>query len=245
MSLWTPVILILIISPLLIAAQIFSKKTNLKYLLFFIVYFLTINYLQLLIAKKIIILDFFNLETYWIGNILSLILSLAVILLNSKEVRQNIGFTTKFNKNTLKIGVLIFAGFLLFDFIFKMIIFPKNGEFNLEQTIFQATMPGLTEELLYRGIYLWLLGKAFIPTKTIKGVSFGWAFVIVTLLFGIAHGVAFTETYEFRFDFITIFYLTFISSLSLGVLRKFSGNLILPILGHNTINLMNLTIRLL
>lgn len=45
-------------------------------------------------------------------------------------------------------------------------------------------------------------------------------------------------------DFITIFYLTLVPALGLGILRKFSGNLILPVIGHNVMNTLNIFIRM-
>lgn len=74
---------------------------------------------------------------------------------NSKRYR----IYNQIQKKT-KLGILIFLGFLIFDFTYKFFMFPKGGEFDLESFIFQATMPGLTEEILFRGIYLWLLRYA-------------------------------------------------------------------------------------
>jgi hypothetical protein len=245
MSLFTPLIWLLIILPIVIIAFIKSEKGQLKYLAFFILYFLFDCYLQQL-SMKYVSLEFLGLRFTWIGKILSLVTSLVIIYTVSKSDRQEIGFTTKTNaKNLVKSGLLFFFGFLLFDFLFKMILFPKGGSFNLETFAFQATMPGLTEELAFRGISLWLLDQVFLPKWTFKGLKFGWGFVIVTLLFGISHGALLTEHHVFKFDVVTIVYLTLISSLSVGLLRKFSGNLIYPILGHNTINLMNAIIRIL
>ncbi|WP_310993912.1 CPBP family glutamic-type intramembrane protease [Aequorivita marina] len=244
MLLWTPLLHLAIILPLLIIAQIFSKTTNPKYLLIFGAYFLADSYLRI-VGSKYIELDFLGLDWNWSGAFLALILALVFVLYHKKQIRKDIGFTTRFNKQTLKLGILVFLGFLLFDFIFKMIVFPKGGEFNLEQFMFQATMPGFSEEIVYRGILLWILSKAFVPSKKIKGILFGWGFVIVTFTFAMVHGVVLTETMEIKVDYITIAYITLITSLSLGFLRKFSGNLIFPTLGHNVVNLMNFFIRLL
>lgn len=245
MSALTPLIWLLIILPLFILAFINVKKINLKFLLFFVLYFLADCYLQQF-SQRYLSLEFLGLKFTWIGKILSLILSLGIVFSVSKENREEIGFTTKSNSGKqLKFGVLFFLGFLLFDVIFKLILFPKGGAFDLETFAFQATMPGLTEEIVFRGISLWLLDKAFLPKWDFKGIKFGWGFIIVTLLFGIGHGVFLTEEYQFKIDIITIVYLTIISSLSLGVLRKFSGNLVYPALGHNTINLINAIIRIL
>ena len=243
MSLFTPLIWLLVMLPIFIFAFFNSKKGNLKFLLLFLVIFLADNYLQ--IFSKQLLPDF-GLKFSWIGKFLSLALSLSIIYFVNKTDRKEIGFTTSTNSKTqVKYGVLIFLGFLIFDFIFKFILFPKGGEFDLETFAFQATMPGLTEELLFRGIYLWIFDKVFLPKWNFKGIQFGWGFIIVTLLFGMAHGIILTTDYQFKIDIITIIYLTLISSLSLGILRKFSGNLIYSILGHNVINVMNAIIRIL
>ncbi|PIB34092.1 abortive infection protein [Reichenbachiella sp. 5M10] len=241
MSLLTPFLWLLIVLPLFILAHFKSEKTNFKYLLIFVIYFLIDNYLNTLNFTNAVFPD---LKWNWAGKLLSMCFGLGFIFFHAKEIRKDIGFTGKFNPQT-KLGILLFLGFLTFDFIIKMFIFPKGGEFDLEAFIFQASFPGLTEEIIYRGIYLWLLSKVFISSKIIKGVAFRWSFLIVTVLFGVAHGIVLTESYEIRHDITTIVYLTLVSSLSLGLLRKFSGNLILPILGHNMINTMNFFIRLL
>ena len=244
MSLWTPVIRLSIIIPLLLVAQLTTKQTQPKYIIFFCGYFLIDSYTRIL-GYKWIKLDALGLTGNWSGMLLSLAIALVFILYHSKAIRKDIGFTTVFNKRTIKLGILIFLGFLVFDFVFKMILFPKGGAFDLEQFVFQATLPGLTEEIVYRGILLWLLSKAFVPTKQVKGIFFGWGFIIVTFLFAMIHGVVLTEAMEFKVDSITIVYITLITSLSLGILRKFTGNLILPTVGHNMVNLMNFCIRLL
>ncbi|WP_316777727.1 type II CAAX prenyl endopeptidase Rce1 family protein [Pedobacter antarcticus] len=245
MSLFTPLVWVLMILPLLGIAFINSEKGQLKYLIFFILYFLFDCYIQQL-ASEFISLKFIGLRFSWAGKILSLATSMAIIYSVSKSDRQDIGFTVRTNsKNQIKSGLSIFFGFLLFDFIFKMILFPKGGSFDLETFAFQATMPGLTEELVFRGINLWLLDKVFPPKWTFKGVKFGWGFIIVTVLFGLIHGVLLTNNYEFKFDLVTIVYLSLISSLSLGILRKLSGSVIYSALGHNTINIMNAIIRIL
>lgn len=245
MSLFTPLIWIIAILPLIFMALMNAQNGKKKFLAFFFLYFLADSYLQFL-SHQLFTLEFIGLKFAWIGKVLSLLLALLIIIAVKERDREEIGFTSKIiNKQQLKFGVLLFLGFLLFDFVFKFILFPKGGTFDLETFMFQSTLPGLTEEIAYRGIQLWMLDKAFPPKWSLKGISIGWGFIIVTILFGVAHGMALTENYEFKFDIITVIYLTLISSFSLGLLRKFSGNLIYPILGHNLINVINAVIRIL
>ena len=243
MSLFTPLIWLLVMSPIFTIAFFKSKTGNLKFLLLFLILFLADNYIQILVQQY---LPDFGLKFSWLGKFLSLAISLSVIYFVNKNDRKEIGFTTSTNsKKQIKFGVLVFLGFLTFDFIFKFILFPKGGEFDFETFAFQATMPGLTEELLFRGIYLWILDKIFLPNWNYRGIQFGWGFIIVTLLFAIAHGIVLTSDYQFKIDIITIVYLALISSFSLGILKKFTGNLIFSFVGHNLINVMNAIIRIL
>jgi hypothetical protein len=61
---------------------------------------------------------------------------------------------------------------------------------DLETVLFQATLPGLHEELLYRGVLLGLLGAWLVrPSWRFAQVDFGWPAVITSLLFGLDHGI--------------------------------------------------------
>ena len=245
MSLFTPFIWILILLPVIISAFIKSKNRSTKYLLYFLLYFFADSYLQIL-GRQYINLEFIGLKFAWITKLISLSIALAFILSVSKSEQEAIGFTTKTNsKKQLRYGILVFLGFTLFDIIFKLILFPKGASFDAETFIFQATMPGLSEEILFRGIFLWILEKAFPSQWNFKGIKFGWGFIIITILFAVMHGVVLTDTHQLKTDIITIVYLALISSLSVGILRKFSGNLIFPVLGHNLINTINAIIRIL
>lgn len=245
MSLLSPFVWIAIMIPFIAIAIFKNKNFQPKFLMYFLLYFLADCFIQAL-AKDYFHFKTFGLNFAWGGKILSLALALGIIFSVSKENRRLIGFTSSTNsRKQVKFGILVFFGFLLFDFIFKMILFPKGGNFDWETFLFQASMPGLTEEIAFRGISFWLLDKAFPSSWNYRGVQFGWGFIIITVLFGVLHGVVLTTDYQLKFDLITIIYLTLISSLSLGILRKFSGNLIFPILGHNCINVMNAIIRIL
>lgn len=245
MSLLTPLLWIAIMLPFFIIAMIKTNNAQIKYLLYFLLYFLIDCCIQAL-SKDFLGFKSKGLNFAWAGKILSLFLSLIIIFSVDKDSRKAIGFSVKKNsKKQIKFGILFFLGFLIFDFIFKLIVFPKGGKFDCETFLFQATLPGLTEEIAFRGIGFWLLDKAFPPKWNWKGIKFGWGFIIITVLFGVAHGAILTTDYQVKFDIITIVYLILISSFSVGILRKFSGNLIFPIVGHNCINLMNAIIRIL
>ncbi len=96
-----------------------------------------------------------------------------------------------------------------------------------ETWLYQATLPGLVEEALFRGLLLALLDRAYPARTPFFGASVGWSGVVVTLLFVLLHGP-------------TPGALT--SVLPAGLLylwlRIFTGSLLLPVLVHNGWNLL-------
>ncbi|GAA1971519.1 hypothetical protein GCM10009718_03970 [Isoptericola halotolerans] len=61
---------------------------------------------------------------------------------------------------------------------------------DLETSLFQSLVPGLDEELFFRGVLLLLLDRALRARRSMWGGQVGWSVVISTLLFGLGHGLA-------------------------------------------------------
>jgi len=62
----------------------------------------------------------------------------------------------------------------------------------VEKWLFEATMPGLDEELFWRGLLLALLTRSFGAGKELARATFGPAEIAITLLFAAAHGLRFS-----------------------------------------------------
>jgi uncharacterized protein len=108
----------------------------------------------------------------------------------------------------------------------------QPGPASLGTLAFQATMPGLAEEIAYRGILpallLGLTGRQA-PDAT------PWTVVIATaLLFGIWHGLRYMDG---TFSFEPLAALTpLIGGIAAGGLRFKTGSLLIPVLGHALAN---------
>jgi membrane protease YdiL (CAAX protease family) len=61
----------------------------------------------------------------------------------------------------------------------------------LPEQLFYATLPGLEEELFYRGALLGLLGRIFARTWPLPGTRTSWGGVMGVLLFALGHGLTF------------------------------------------------------
>jgi len=128
-------------------------------------------------------------------------------------------------------GVYLTCIFLLYD---------TNMRTSVEDLLFQATLPGLHEELICRslllGITLRLVERPEI-SRTRKEI---YAIGVVSLLFGLGHvefnSLAFSGESILR-EMITPFAGTSFFSFCMGVIAVKSGSIVFPIIFHNVFNI--------
>ena len=198
---------ILILTPFLVWGRQKNKTGDLKPIIYFVLIYVVTN---LLLTSFSNVTFFQGQQWNWIGKGLALIAGLIFIALIPTFNRTSFGITTKINWTETK-------PLLTFCFIYFLIrvgLYATSSDatlnINPETTLYQATLPGLQEELLYRGILLGLLSSVFIhPSFKFLKVNFGLATVITSLLFGFAHGININENFSFSFNYFVLFRTAF------------------------------------
>jgi uncharacterized protein len=117
------------------------------------------------------------------------------------------------------------------------LIFPQ-GKTNAEEIAFQLTLPGIEEEIFWRGVLLLCLDRAFTGRRQFLGVDWGWGAVLACFMFGLGHAFSFSDGC-FSFDALTLA-LTALPSFVAVWLRLRTGSVLLPILLHNFGNTLSL-----
>lgn len=174
-------------------------------------------------------IHFWPSDWNWEGKVMALILSLVVaVALGARRC----GLTLKQDRKGLK-GALILSGALVALFLGLALYFPGQGT-DPDTLAFQLTMPGLDEELFYRGVLLLMLNEAFARPLRILGAPMGWGALISSVAFGLAHALGYSDG-AFTFDAMTML-LTGGPALLLVWVREKTGSLLLPVLLHNFAN---------
>lgn len=180
-------------------------------------------------------LHFWSSDWNWEGKALSLALSLAVALaLGTRRV----GLTLKQDRKGLP-GALILSAAPVALFL-GLALYTPNSPINTNELAFQLTMPGLDEELFYRGVLLLMLDEAFAKPVRILGAPMGWGALISCVAFGLAHALGYSDG-GFTFDAITMV-LTGGPAVLLVWLRERTGSLLLPVVLHNFANSISLLV---
>ncbi|MCZ0704179.1 membrane protease YdiL (CAAX protease family) [Natronobacillus azotifigens] len=167
---------------------------------------------------------------------MSSIISLVFIALSSKLSWKDIGFTVP-KQGTWSRVLIVLSGSTLFYALIYEASTPS-----LETLIFQGTMPGIEEEIVYRGI-LWVLIAQALPqsTRRLWGADVSWSLIITTILFGLIHGVIVDQHFNISIDYWAII-TTGISGFFFGWIRAYSGSILPAIVLHNGMNLLIYTI---
>ncbi len=210
--------------------MVHTKRIDFRKIGLFVLLFILSSFCLLLIPRPWL---FSELRWNWWGKSLSIILGLAFIFLQPKGRYAELGFTTKFHSWSLKPMVITFSIMIVLPMI--QYFFDGFRGFKLETLLFQATMPGLDEEIWYRGIFLYLLNQAFGKQWVVLGAEMGWGAFITTLLFGLVHGVNFNKEVMLEFNAVN-FISTSIIGFILTWARERCGSISPGILAHNLFN---------
>lgn len=103
-----------------------------------------------------------------------------------------------------------------------------------ETILFQATMPSLEEELVWRGIVWALVLQALPSTRRFGGQ--GWALLLTSLVFALFHGFVLGDDLSLTVN-IPLLVFSLVAGLALGWIRIRSGSVLPAMAAHSGINL--------
>lgn len=173
----------------------------------------------------------------WQGKILALAATLAIAAA-PRFGWQHAGIKARQAPGSLRAAVPVALLYCAF-FLAIALIFPDDPPTG-ETIAFQLTMPGLEEELFYRGLLLLALDRAFTARKRLLGVDWGWGAIISSALFGLTHAFGYADgSYSFDPMYMA---LTAVPSLIAVWLRLRTGSVLLPVLLHNFGNAIGLLV---
>lgn len=224
----------LILTPFYLFAKRSESSTDTKkVLLAMLVYLLTH------ITISVLNISLFEGQRWnWAGKGAAFILALLFAFIVSGFKPGKFGLTLTIKHSGAKPILLVCFIYLIIRLGLYFILVNDKGGFNAEAILFQATLPGLQEELVYRGILLGLLNSVFITsTWTLFKVIFGWAAILTSLLFGLSHGINVTENFGIHFNYFA-FLRTAFDGMLFALLAEKTKSIFPGILFHNLLNLV-------
>ncbi len=164
----------------------------------------------------------------WQGKVLALAATLVIAAAPALGWRPA-GITLRQKPGSLRVAVPVALLYCAF-FLAIALVFPDDPP-TTETVAFQLTMPGLEEELFYRGLLLLALDRALADRIRFLGVEWTWGALISCALFGLTHAFAFSDV-SYSFDPMYMG-LTALPALIAVWLRLRTGSLLIPVVLHS------------
>jgi len=171
----------------------------------------------------------------WDGKVLSILVTLLCVALFPSISWRDAGFTWQQNGGVR--AALVAIGLMCaFEWLI-VILHSVHAEIPPAETLlYQATLPGLNEEPLYRGLALLLIDRAFASEyRTIFGARLGWGAAITSIWFGLIHAVGIAHGHLAADPFVAATVAVDGAILAWILLR--TRSLVFGIVGHNVLNL--------
>lgn len=229
---------VLLLLPLIF---IFAKdKNQIKTIVLFVLIFICYQIL-LKIPLEYKAFQIINGKRNWTGKLFGISFGLFTYLILYQKLKPFNFLRFKQDKKALLKTILVSSILICTAFLSY---FDNRTDFDIEVLAFQLTMPGIDEEIMFRGILLALLLTCLQEKIRISEKTFGNPSVlIIGILFGLVHGFSVTDGLEFRFDFYP-FIWTSVSGYVLSWITVESKSILLPIVSHNMINFIQTLMKM-
>ncbi len=173
----------------------------------------------------------------WSSKVASLLLG-ALTIAALQLSRAEVGIVMPRGRSAWAWTAVGIVGAVAFDGTLNYIFRTHHGP-SLETILYQVTMPGLDEELTYRGVAFALIYRAFVTAG--ERYANAAAILIPSLVFGLLHAYSHSNGSS-HFEWGGLFF-----SLPLGLLfawvRLRSGSLLGGVLAHNLANITGAMVR--
>lgn len=166
----------------------------------------------------------------WDGKIYGIIFGIASFFVFKNYFAENNFFTLKQNQKGFKNALIASIAIVLISTILWFLL--GNTKFDIETLAFQISLPGIDEEIMFRGILLGLLATAL--KEKIKYIG-NPSILLTSILFGFMHALTIDKNYAV--DFEPIYFLqTGFAGYIWGWITIKSRSILLAILSHNFSN---------
>jgi membrane protease YdiL (CAAX protease family) len=180
----------------------------------------------------------FDWQFNWTGKLLSTLLSLAVIYLLKWVSPVEAGLVRP-RPGSLRIVGLVVVALSLIEFTSSFRNRHHHPQPSLEGHLYELLMPGIAEELFFRGTFLALLSRAYPRTLPFLGTRTSWGGVIGVVLFILSHAFSFHTAGQL----LPQVHLTWPLILNTGIwgtlflwVRERSGSCLAAMVAHNLSN---------
>jgi uncharacterized protein len=185
-------------------------------------------------------LQFTGVHWNWSGKLIDIAVMTAIaasLMATQRFTARDLGLTLRQTPGTGRALLFVVAPFLLIIAALTMTLVGNTKPPSAEKLYYQATLPGLAEELVWRGLLLAFFDRMFVSRVNIWGAEIGFGTIATALTFGLVHGVQFDSRLVLQTSLAGGAFAA-ATGLVLAWLRARTKSLLVPVLTHNATNLI-------
>lgn len=206
------------------------KENFLRIILFGLIY--AVYQTVLILPKLSETFNFIGGNWNWDGKIYGILFGTICYFLFRKYFSENNFFTLRQKKENFRAVLIVTIISVLVVAIIAY--FTGKDELSLETLAFQLTMPGIDEEIMFRGILFGLLLTALQEKIGFLGNPAIW---LTAILFGFVHALSLEKDYSINFE--PIYFLhTAIGGFIFGWITLRTQSILLAVLAHGFANFL-------
>lgn len=172
----------------------------------------------------------------WSGKLYSIIFTLILAYLLRKLLTyQEVGLKLRQNIGSVLPSMIVIL--LLATWAAIIGFNSPIGRMDVNALAYLAIMPGLNEELVYRGVLLGILDKIMPRRINLLGGWIGWGVILTSILFSLLHGFQFEHGLSLHINAIALIN-SFISGFIFAWLKEHTGSLVLPVIAHGLVDFL-------
>jgi membrane protease YdiL (CAAX protease family) len=224
-----PILQVLILVPFMLL--FLKEKSKVHVSRIFIFSFCYIIYRFFLVLPKINpVFDFIQSAWNWDGKVYGVVWAVVACFLFRKFFKENDFFTFRQNKQGLKSAGIGSAIMVVLSTVVWFLF--GRSELDYETLAFQISLPGIDEEMVFRGVLLGLLLSALKEKVPVLGNP---SILFTSILFGLMHALTLNRYGVVHFDWI-YFFQTGFAGYVWGWITVKSRSVLLAVLSHNFSN---------
>ena len=179
---------------------------------------------------------FQHLHWSWQESLLSTAWPFLLVALVPGISSASIGLTSRFRPGWLKPSIV--AGLLALAVPAVLFLLGTRKKLDTGSWVFLLIMPGLAEELVFRGVYQPLLNRVFGKPWRLAGAEFGWGLIITAILFAGSNGLVAVDPQLHARIVLHAAIAPFLMSLVSGWVRERTDSVWPSVFGHNLSNIV-------
>jgi membrane protease YdiL (CAAX protease family) len=172
----------------------------------------------------------------WQESILSSGWPFLLVILVPGISLASIGVTSRFRPEWLKPSIV--AGLIALAVPAVFFVLGARKKLDAEGWAFLLIMPGLAEELVFRGVYQSLLNRVFGKPWRLANAEFGWGLIVTAILFAGSNGLVGVDSQLHSHIVLHAAIAPVMLSFVAGWIRERTDSIWLCVFGHNLSNVV-------